>query len=169
MEFQIKKKRSVAELLSVNLTEHERQFHPHNWRSTEIGRRVVSDPKANYVLHEQANFQTLSAMPNPIMIEKVDDRKLETFIEETSKYIQELKTQVNELTTLYIDRFWVTARRVVDAFILDVNPATESEDHRMAIFLEDSKEKLEKADISLQAALELYVKSHSEGGFKAHN
>jgi hypothetical protein len=100
MEFQIKKKRSVAELLSVNLTEHERLIHPHKWRSTEICRRVVSDPKANYVLHEQGNFQTLSDMPNPIMIEKVDDRKLETFIEETSKYIQELKAQVNELTTL---------------------------------------------------------------------
>jgi hypothetical protein len=60
----------------------------------------------------------------------------------------------------------VTARTVVDAFILDVNPATESEDDCLAILLEDGKEKLEKADISLQAALELYVKSHSEGASK---
>jgi hypothetical protein len=79
------------------------------------------------------------------------------FMENTTRDIKLLLEKNDRLEStvrsLISDRFWVSVRTVIDAFILDITPETHSSDDRMAVFIQDEAQKLQQLGVLPNQAL----------------
>jgi hypothetical protein len=95
-----------------------------------------------------------------------ENAKLMAMMETVSTTVGTLSAAVRSLV---LDRFWITARTVMDAFIMDVIPETHASDDRLQVLLLDGADKMKQAGVLPLQALSVYVKVHHEGGYAAHN